>query len=162
MCKAGASPFDAAEPPPFAGFGLAPGNAHAVSPAVAGLTPAKAKTLKLKWAFAFPNAIRARSQPTLGAGAVFVGSHDGSVFALDRRTGCARWVFQAAAEVRDGLTLAPWRAGDAKARPLLYFGDLLGSVYALDARTGRLVWKVRADAHPNATITGAPPSSKAA
>lgn len=156
MCAAGASPFDLDEPPPLAGWGFAPGNVHAIPAELAGLTPAVAGQLRLKWALAFPNALRARSQPTLGAGAIFVGSHDGSVFALDRATGCTRWVFQASAEVRTGVTLTPWTAGDAAARPLLIFGDLLGNVYALDARTGAQVWKVKADPHPNATITGTP------
>ncbi|CAN7557843.1 PQQ-binding-like beta-propeller repeat protein [Phenylobacterium sp. LjRoot219] len=156
MCAAGASPFDLNEPPPLAGWGFAPGSVHAIPPETAGLTPAAAPSLKLKWALAFPNALRARSQPTLGGGAILVGSHDGSVFAIDRATGCTRWVFQAAAEVRSGVTLTPWTAGDAKARPLLTFGDLLGNVYALDARTGAQVWRIKADPHPNATITGTP------
>jgi polyvinyl alcohol dehydrogenase (cytochrome) len=156
MCAPDASPFDFAEPPPLAGWGLSAGNSHAIDPKLAGLTPAKARGLSLKWAFAFPNALRARSQPTLGGGAIFVGSHDGSVFALDRRTGCARWVFHAGAEVRTGLTLSPWRAGDRTARPLVYFGDLVGNVYALDARTGAQVWKVKADPHPSVTLTGSP------
>jgi polyvinyl alcohol dehydrogenase (cytochrome) len=92
----------------------------------------------------------------LGGGAIFVGSHDGSVFALDRRTGCARWEFHAGAEVRTGIVLSGWKAGDRNASPLVYFGDLVGNVYAVDARTGAQAWKVKADAHPNATITGAP------
>jgi polyvinyl alcohol dehydrogenase (cytochrome) len=156
MCAPGASPFDFGEPPPLAGWGLSAGNARAIPPAVAGLAPARAPALKLKWALAFPNAIRARSQPTLGGGAIFVGSHDGSVFAIDRATGCARWVFQAGAEVRNAVTLSPWRAGDRTARPRVMFGDLLGNVYALDAQTGAQLWKVKADPHPNATITGSP------
>jgi polyvinyl alcohol dehydrogenase (cytochrome) len=155
-CAPGASPFDVSEPPPLAGWALAPGGAHAIAPAVAQLPPARAADLKLKWAFAFPNASRARSQPTLGGGAIFVGSHDGTVFALDRRTGCARWTFQAGGEVRTGISLSPWRAGDRAARPMVYFGDLVGNVYGLDARTGAQVWRIKADPHPNATITGAP------
>jgi polyvinyl alcohol dehydrogenase (cytochrome) len=156
MCAPGASPFDVSEPPPLAGWGLTPGDAHAVAPAVAGLGSTKAADLRLKWAFAFPNALRVRSQPTLGAGAIFVGSHDGSVFSLDRRTGCVRWVFQAGAEVRTGVVLSPWKAGDSSAKPLVFFGDLVGNVYALDARTGAQIWKLKADPHPSVTITGTP------
>jgi polyvinyl alcohol dehydrogenase (cytochrome) len=156
MCAADASPFDFGEPPPLAGWGFEPGNAHAVTEASAGLDAARAKHLTLKWALAFPNALRARSQPTLGGGAIYVGSHDGSVFALDRKTGCARWIFQAGGEVRTGITLSPWRAGDGAAKPLVLFGDYKGYVYAVDAVTGAQVWKVRPDPHPEATITGAP------
>lgn len=156
MCAAGASPFDYSQPPPFANWGLAPGNSHAIPAGVARLDRSKVQRLQLKWALAFPNASQARSQPTLGGGAVFVGSHDGTVFALDRNSGCARWVFRASAEVRTGLAITPWRAGDRRAQPLVYFGDLVGDVYAVDAATGALRWKVKADPHPNSTITGAP------
>ena len=112
--------------------------------------------LELKWAFAFPGATRARSQPTVGAGAVFVGSQDGTVYALDFATGCVRWTFLADAEVRTSPTLEPWTAGDTKARPRLYFGDFNGNAYAVDAQTGLLQWKTRVDAHPRLTITGSP------
>jgi polyvinyl alcohol dehydrogenase (cytochrome) len=156
MCKAGASPFDIAEPPPFSGWGLTPASTHAIPTRVAGIDPANVGTLKLKWALAFPNAVRARSQPAIAGGAIFVGSHDGTVFALDRLTGCARWTFRAAAEVRTGIVVSPWRAGDATARPALYFGDLVGNLYAINARTGALIWRTRADDHPNVTVTATP------
>ena len=62
---------------------------------------------------------------------MLVGNHNGSVYALDRATGCARWAYAAQAEVRTGVIVSPWRAGDRAARPLVYFGsfqDLLGTV----------------------------------
>jgi polyvinyl alcohol dehydrogenase (cytochrome) len=156
MCKPGASPFDYAEPPVFAGWGLSPGSTHTIPTRVAGIDRANVGKLTLKWTLAFPNALRARSQPTLAAGAIFVGSHDGTVFALDRATGCARWTFAAPAEVRTGIVVSPWRAGDKSARPLVFFGDLIGDVFALDAKTGDMVWKARPDPHANTTITAAP------
>ena len=115
----------------------------------AGLTAQDVAQLELKWAFAFPGATRARSQPTVGAGAVFVGSQgDGTVYALDFDTGCVRWTFQADAEVRFEPTLEPWRRNDVGARPRLFFGDFNGNAYAVDAQTGRLRWKTRVEAHP--------------
>lgn len=155
-CKAGASPFDTREPPPFSGWGLTPESSHAIPTRVAGIDRANVGRLRLKWSLAFPNAIRARSQPAIAAGAIFVGSHDGTLFALDRRTGCARWTFHAASEVRTGIAISPWAAGDAAVRPALYFGDLVGNLYAVNARTGALIWRRRPDDHPNATITATP------
>ena len=70
--------------------------------------------------------------------AAFVGSADGRVFAIDLETGCARWVFQAQAEVRSGIVLNDWTADGSPARA--YFGDFRGNVYALDARSGRQLW----------------------
>lgn len=156
MCSAGVSPFDVGEPPVLSGWGLAPGSSHRIDTAVAGIDRQNVGTLKLKWALAYPAAVRARSQPALAAGAIFVGSNDGSVLALDRATGCARWSFHASAEVRTAIVLSGWKAGDTAADPLAYFADLVGNVYAVKARTGELVWKVRPNNHPNATITGAP------
>jgi polyvinyl alcohol dehydrogenase (cytochrome) len=156
MCKAGASPFLTAEPPPFSGWGLTPDNSHAIPTRVAGIGRADVARLKLKWALVYPAAVRARSQPAVAGGAIFVGSHNGDVFALDRATGCARWIYRAAAEVRTGIVVSPWRVHDAVIRPTLYFGDIVGNIYAVNARTGALVWKFRADPHPSVTITATP------
>ncbi len=156
MCAAGTSAFDAGEPPVFEGWGLDRRNSHFIDNRTAGIDRKNVGKLKLKWSLAFPNALRSRSQPALAGGAVFVGSHDGTVFALDRATGCARWTFHAGAEVRTGIVVAPWTKGDAAADPLMYFGDLVGNVYAVKAKTGEQVWKVRPGDHPNLTITAAP------
>jgi polyvinyl alcohol dehydrogenase (cytochrome) len=123
---------------------------------VAGLSAASLGKLELKWAFAFPNAQRARSQPTIAMGAVYVGSQDGTVYSLDKRSGCIRWTFRASAEVRTPVVIDGWDASTPPQRPLAYFADLIARVYAVDARTGELVWVAKADDHPNATVTGAP------
>jgi polyvinyl alcohol dehydrogenase (cytochrome) len=93
------------------------------------------------------------SQPAIGYGAVFVGSQDGSVYAFDLNTGCLRWRFQAAAEVRTAIVLQT-SADSAGSPPLAYFGDILARMYALNALTGELVWARKADEHPAATLTG--------
>ena len=155
-CAAPRSAFDAARPPPLAGWGMTLEGTRHVTADRAGLAAADVPRLGLAWAFAFPGASRARSQPTVGAGAVYVGSQDGTVYALDFETGCVRWTFQADAEVRTSPTLESWSAGDATAAPRLWFGDFNGNAYALDARTGGLLWKTRVDTHPRLTITGSP------
>lgn len=148
--------FDRKQVPAFAGAGLDLAATHSVSTAQAGIGKADLGRLKLKWAFGFPLANRARSQPALGGGAIFVGSQGGKVYALDRETGCTRWTFSAGAEVRTAIVLSPWKADDTKAVPLAYFGDWTGNAYAVEAFTGKLVWKVHADEHPAAVITAAP------
>ena len=129
-------------------------NTRFVPADVAGLTAADVPRLELRWAFGFPDALRARSQPAVGYGNVYVGSHDGTVYALDLATGCARWTFKATAEVRTGIVLTPGDA--AQERPLAFFGDLVGKAYAVNARTGELVWTFRTDDHPSATVTATP------
>ena len=155
-CPQGSSDFDFAALPDALGWGVDLGNNHFYPAAVAGIAADEVPSLELKWSFAFPGAVRARSQSVTAGGALFVGSHDGTVYALDQRSGCVRWVFAAAAEVRTGIVVDGWQAGDASARPRLYFGDLIGNVYAVDARTGELVWRDRPDDHPSLTITAAP------
>ena len=155
-CATGTSNFDANATPDASGWGVDPGNGHLYPASVAGLDKSQVPALTLKWAFAFPDAIRARSQPVLGGGALYVGSHDGTVYALDRLSGCIRWSFKASAEVRNGPVLDTWERGDANASPGLYFGDLNGHVYAVDARTGALRWRDRPDEHPSLTITASP------
>lgn len=156
MCSPAAARFDLAEPPVFTGWGLDPASTHAIPARVSGLTARNAPRLRLKWAFAFPDSARARSQPALAGGAILVGNQNGAVYALDRETGCVRWAFEAEAEVRTGIVVSPWRKGDSTARPLVYFGDTAGNIYAVGLLDGRQVWRIRADAHPATVITGTP------
>lgn len=154
MC-AGAA-LDWAEPPVLAGWGLTPGNTRSTDHGLGGLDARNVDRLHLAWAFAFPDALRARSHPALAGGAIFVGSHNGEVYALDRASGCVRWRYRAGGEVRTGLVVSPWKAGDRSADPLVYFGDLVGNVYALHAKDGSLAWRAHPDDHPSTTITAAP------
>lgn len=155
-CSAPLAEFDFDKPPRADGWGVSSGNQRHFSEDVAGLAAADLPNLELKWAFAFPDAIRARSQPAIGGGALYVGSQNGTVYALEEKTGCIRWQFSTVAEVRTGIVLAPWKAGDNGSNPSLYFGDLVGNVYALDAVTGKLLWRDRPDEHPSLTLTAAP------
>jgi polyvinyl alcohol dehydrogenase (cytochrome) len=156
MCKGSAAQFDLSEPPVLAGWGLDAASTHAIPAAVSGITAQNAPRLKLKWAFGFPNSSRARSQPALAGGAVLVGNHNGTVYALDRSTGCVRWAYTAGAEVRTGIVISPWRSGDKTAKPLVFFGDVTGRVYAVGLLDGKLAWQIRADTHPATVITGTP------
>ncbi|MFO0336922.1 MAG: PQQ-binding-like beta-propeller repeat protein [Pseudomonadota bacterium] len=156
-CTGAAAEFDLRDSPAKAGWGMDGDNSRFIPTDVAGLGAADVPRLQLRWAFAFPQAQRVRSQPLVALGAVYVGSQNGTVYALDAATGCVRWEFRASAEVRTGLVMATWPAGEAPGeRPLLHFGDLMARVYAVDARTGELVWSVKADDHPNATVTATP------
>ena len=56
--------------------------------------------LKLKWAFGFPDDVTAFGAPAVLNGTLFTGSAAGIVYALDTRTGCIHWTFQAAGPVR--------------------------------------------------------------
>ncbi len=155
-CSDDEAAFDFDVPPASAGWGVALDNNRYVTAEAAGLDADAIPSLELKWAIAFPNALRARSEPGIAGGGLYVGSQDGTVYALNAKTGCLRWTFRATAEVRTAIVVSPWEAGDTSAEPTLFFGDLLARAYAIDAVTGELKWSVKVDDHPNATMTGTP------
>ena len=134
-------------------WGMSPENRRSVSADVAGLSKSDIGQLDLKWAFAYPNAKQARSQPIVSKGEIFVGSHDGTIYSLDLNTGCANWTFKADSEVRHALSLGHWRDDNSEA---LFFGDLAGNVYAINRLGGKLIWKSRPNDHPDTVITGSP------
>ncbi len=120
------------------------------------MTAAQVPSLKLKWAFGFPDTVSAYAQPTVGAGRVFVGSQNGTVYSLDAKTGCTYWTFKAQSAVRAAATLGLRRTAAGERAYTLYVGDLSAHVYALDARTGDLLWAHKVDEHPGSRVTGAP------
>ena len=146
---AGAS-FDASfRQPVWNGWGGAPGSARYTKDG--GIAAAQVPRLKLAWAFGFPRALSARTQPTVIGDWLFTASDTGDVFALDAKTGCTRWTYTAKAGVRGALSVAAIGSGKYG----VFFGDGQANAYGLDAQTGRQLWTLKLDAHPNAIITGA-------
>ncbi|MGO9931153.1 MAG: PQQ-binding-like beta-propeller repeat protein [Steroidobacteraceae bacterium] len=137
--------------PAWNGWGATLANTRAQSEASAQLSAAQLPRLELKWAFGFPDATSAWAQPTLVGGWVFVGSQNGTVFALDAKSGCIHWFFSADGGVRTAISVGATPSGGA-----VYFGDTDAQAYALDASSGRLLWKTKIEEHPLARITGAP------
>jgi polyvinyl alcohol dehydrogenase (cytochrome) len=136
-------------PPGWAGWGVDPRNNRFQPASAAQLTRDDVKNLRLKWAFGFPGAAATFGQPTSYAGRVFVGSEDGTVYALDSATGCVWWRFKASATVKTAISVGN-HGGTA------FFGDTNGYVYAVKVSDGSMVWKSHPDSHPAARITGSP------
>jgi len=138
-----------ADPPVWSGWGADSHNTRFQSARSAALTADQVRRLKLKWAFGFPGASATYGQPTSFAGRLFVGSEDGTVYALDAATGCAWWTFKAAATVKTAVSIGN-HGQDA------YFGDTNGNVYAVTVSDGALLWKIHPESHIAARITGSP------
>lgn len=136
-------------PPMWSGWGADPGNSRYQLKAAAGLNRNQLKNLKLKWAFGFPGAVATFGQPTSYAGKLFVGSEDGTVYALDAATGCMWWMYKASATVKTAISIG--NGGTAA-----FFGDTNGNVYALKVDDGSVIWQVHPEPHPAARITGSP------
>jgi polyvinyl alcohol dehydrogenase (cytochrome) len=107
--------------------------------------------MKLKWAYGFAGDVTAFAAPSYLDGTIFVGSAGGVVQALEAKTGCLHWTFQANGPVRSGIV-----AVANGAEYSLLFGDQIGWFYSLDAKTGRLIWKKRVDEHEATRLTGTP------
>ena len=136
-------------PPVWSGWGDDVKNSRFQPARAAGLDRDRLKNLKFKWAFAFPGAAATYGQPTSFAGKLFVGSEDGTVYALDSATGCMWWTFKASATVKTAISVG--EKGTA-----VFFGDTNGFVYAVKVADGSVVWRVHPDSHPAARITGSP------
>ncbi len=121
----------------------------------AGITAEQIPNLKVKWAFAFPDAASiAWSQPVVVGGAIFMGTDNNYVYALDAKTGCAHWAYNAKAQVRAAVSVQELR-NNPNAKYAAYFGDMTGMVHAVNAETGAGLWTMRADDHPGSKITSA-------
>src|SRR5437016_14666128 len=106
-------------------------NARFQSAEAAGLTANDVPQLKLKWAFGYPGATSGGTQPVAVGGRLYVGTAEGDVFALDAKTGCIHWSFQADAGVRSPINIGKAANGKITA----YFGDQSANMYAVDAQT---------------------------
>jgi polyvinyl alcohol dehydrogenase (cytochrome) len=147
-----ASRADALAGPAWNGWGNGIANARFQPLEAAGLKPDDLPRLKLKWAFGFPGATSAGTQPVVIGGRVYVATAEGDVYALDAKTGCVHWTLEVEAGIRSAITLE--RRGNGQL--VAYFGDQTANVYAVDASVGTILWKVEVDEHPHAAITGAP------
>ena len=108
--------------------------------------------LRLKWALGFPGVTQARSQPAVVGNALFVGSAEGAVYAVNATTGCIHWRLPTIAAVRGAIEVGPTRRGER----VLYFADSATNVYAVEASTGTVIWQVPVRQERLSRITGTP------
>lgn len=134
------------------GWGNDLANTRFQDAARAGLAASDVPRLEFRWAFGVPAVSTMSGQPVVADGRVFFGTFSGLVIALDARSGCALWVFEADGGVRTALTLATLPDGTSA----MFFGDLAGKVYAIDPASGNPRWTMLADEHPHIRITGTP------
>jgi polyvinyl alcohol dehydrogenase (cytochrome) len=153
------------------GWGRGPFNTrYQPEPAIRAMDVPK---LALKWAYGLQGGGTEFGQPTLVDGRLFVTSSAGRVYALDAKSGCTYWTFDAPAGVRTAISIGELGQSKRAAIPrrlkrtlahldvikapsAAFFGDNAGAVYALDAQKGTLLWKTQIDTHPTARIVAAP------
>ncbi len=107
--------------------------------------------LEVAWAFALPEVADARSQIVVTEDTVFVAAISGSVFALDRASGCIKWDHDTGATLRTSMAL-----GKSGQQTALFFGDIGATVYALNAHSGEPLWQKSVALFPASGTTGTP------
>ena len=111
----------------------------------------KPEALQLQWAFGVPDVAEMRAQPAVSSTTIYLPTVSGRLYALDKRSGCIRWTYQAERPLRTAATLG--KAGD---RPALFVGDQGAFIHAVDAEDGRRIWESRAALFDASMATGAP------
>jgi polyvinyl alcohol dehydrogenase (cytochrome) len=134
--------------------GWSPSPTNSRYQAAPGIAAAELGRLRLKWAFAFAGDVNAFAPPAVFGDVLFVGSAGGSIYALDARSGCIRWHYQADGPVRTAMVIAPL---DSRAdRHAVLFGDQAGRFYAIAAESGAPLWRARPESHESTKLTGTP------
>ena len=115
-----------------------------------GLNAQNVSKLKLKWAYGFPDAVRVRSQPAIVGDMLIIGSQNGSVYAINAKTGCTLWHTEVNSAVRGAITVAPGPRGKLTA----FLADFSTSVFALDIEDGSIIWETKVGKHVQNAVTG--------
>lgn len=111
---------------------------------------ANVSSLKLKWVYGLANS-KPRSWPLVTEDTIFFGDTGKGVVALDRETGCERWVHRSMGEIGSAILHA--RIGNEEA---LVYGDRTGGIIALRAADGSLIWQQEVADEPVPFYSGTP------
>jgi outer membrane protein assembly factor BamB len=117
---------------------------HRGGPTQTGVSEDKLpEKLGIVWQFRAKNSVE--SAPVIADGVVYVGSSDKNLYAIDLKTGQAKWTTPLGI-----ITASPGINGDR-----VYIGDADGKFYCLDRATGKVVWTFD-DMEQTGQITAAP------
>lgn len=109
-----------------------------------------ASRLRLKWVYGLASETP-RSWPLITADTIFVGDAGRGLVALDRDSGCERWLYPHEGSISSAIV--PAKIGD---RSILLFNDRITGLYAVDARAGTLVWHTTVAEEPVPWYSGTP------
>ena len=98
------------------------------------ITRANVAQLELAWSYGYTTS-KPRSWPLVTEDTIFIGDSGRGIVALDRATGCERWMHADRGEISSAILHT--RIGEKTA---LLFLDRLQGVFAIDATDGTLIW----------------------
>lgn len=111
---------------------------------------ANVSKLKLKWAYGMASTTP-RSYPLVTEDTIFLGDGGRGLVALERETGCERWVFEHEGPI--GSTIIQGWIGE---RRILIFNDRNEGMIAIDALDGEFIWQAVVDDEPAPWYSGSP------
>ena len=128
-------------------------NPRHLDAAQAGLTTDDFPKLELAWALAFPDTSGLRAAPVIVGSTLFYSATDsGRVFALDIKSGCAKWVYTGDSRLRSSIAYS-----EIDESPVLVFSDSAGMIHTVDAQSGERIWIASGQASDNqGMLTGTP------
>jgi polyvinyl alcohol dehydrogenase (cytochrome) len=154
MCKPEQRAIDLNQPVSMSMTGADPRNSRRLTAQQAGMTSNDLRNLELAWAIAFPKVAALRtSAAVIGSTMFYAPAPTGKVLALDTRSACVKWAYDAGVPLRSSLSYG--ELGDT-GKLALVFGDARGNVHTVDAKTGTQIWKAPARHDAFGGITGAP------
>ncbi len=101
-----------------------------------------AATLSLAWVYGLADTAP-RSYPLVTDDTIFIGDTGRGVVALDRQTGCERWLYAHAGTIGSAIV-----HGQIDDRNVLVFNDRIKGVFVIDAVTGEFIWHRAVDDEP--------------
>ncbi len=114
------------------------------------ITANNATNLKLKWVYGLAETTP-RSYPLITEDTIFVGDGGRGIVALDRETGCERWLYPHTGPISSALVSAT-----IDQRQIIIFNDRLKGVFAIDATDGELIWHANVADEPVPWYSGTP------
>lgn len=107
-------------------------------------------SLELAWAYGLANE-QPRFWPLITEDTVFIGDTGRGLVALDRHTGCERWVRE-----MDVQFASPLIPADIEGEPAMVFGTRMGGIQAVKAIDGSPIWQATIDDQPVPYYSGSP------
>lgn len=114
------------------------------------ITAANVDKLKLKWVYGLADTTP-RSYPLITDDTIFVGDAGRGIVALERSTGCERWLHEHTGYISSALL-----QGKIGEQNIVLFNDRTVGLHALDASTGELLWKTNFSDEPAPWYSGTP------
>jgi len=114
------------------------------------ITAENASRLSLKWTYALSN-MTPRSSPLVTEDSIIIGDSDHGLVALDRETGCERWVYE-----HDGYISSAVLFAELEGEAILLFADRFKGIYAINAKRGELIWHAAVDDETLPQYSGTP------